>query len=155
MRTGYTTEHIKSVEFEVTTDYIGDAVAQEVVDLLLVLFTDPRDQSNLQTIKLKDGRVHVNGDLVHVVTVQFLESADLQSILEVDVVVPWNDIHSDAILTQLLEEVHAVGVECLVVYKPSMLERITQVDDVLDVIFEQVRKEHLGVEVILILDKDV
>ena len=155
MCTRNTTQHIKPIEFEVTADYIRLTVHEEVINFLLVLFTNPRHESHLETVEIQNSGIHMNSNLIHVVPIQFFEGTDLQCVLEVDVVITWNDVHGDPILTQLLKEVESVGIQCFVVYEPSVLERIAQVDDVLDFIFEQVGKEHLGIEVVLILYKNV
>ena len=97
----------------------------------------------------------MDADLVHVVTEEFLQSTQLQSIFIIYIVVTWYYVHSDAILSQLVEEVSAVSIQCLVVDETSMFQCIAEVHDVLDVVLQQVRKEYLRVEVILVLDKDV
>ena len=97
----------------------------------------------------------MNTNLIHVVTEQFLQGTQFVGILVVNVVITGYDIHCDTILSEFLQEVVSVCTQCFVVDKPTMLQCITKMDNMLDVVLKHVREKYLRVKVVLVLYKDV
>ena len=87
-------------------------------------------------------------------TEQLFEGVEVIGILVIGIVIPWDDIHSDTILTQFLKEVFAVSIQCLEVDEPSVLIVITQMDDMLYSVLDKMGEEHLPVKSLLIINKD-
>jgi hypothetical protein len=87
-------------------------------------------------------------------TKQLFEGVEVIGILVIGIVITWDDIHSDTILTQFLKEVFAVSIQCLEVDEPAILIVITQMDDVVDIVLNKIGEKYIGVKLFLIINKD-
>ena len=67
-------------------------------------------------------------------TKQLLQGVEFVGVLEVGIVVPWNNVHGDTVRTKSLKEHLTVAVQCLEVNEPTVLIVVAQVDDVLDTV---------------------
>jgi hypothetical protein len=89
------------------------------------------------------------------VTHQLFEGVQLDSILEVNVVIAWNDIHVNIVFTEFIQEYLTIMVQRFEVDRLTVIVVVTKVQYLCDVVFEQVGKEHLTIEAFLILHKNV
>ena len=85
---------------------------------------------------------------------QLFEGVEVIGILVIGIVITWDDIHSDTIFAQLLKKMFAVSIQCLGVDESSVLIVITQMDDVVDIVLNEIREKNICVKLFLIINKD-
>ena len=94
-------------------------------------------------------------DLVHVVAHQLIERVEVVGVLIVCVVVTRDDIHGDAILTQLIQEVFTIRTQGLEVDEPPVLVVIAEMKDMFDIVLKEIWEEDIRIEVLLVVDKNI
>ena len=87
-------------------------------------------------------------------TKQLFEGVQVIGILVIGVVIPWDDIHSDTILTQFLKEVFAVSIQCLEVDETTIFVIISKMNNMVNIILNKIREKYIGVKLFLIINKD-
>jgi hypothetical protein len=88
------------------------------------------------------------------VTEQLFEGVQVIGVLVIGIVIPRDDIHSDTILSQFFKEVFAVSIQCLEVDKPSVLIVITQMNNMVNIILNEVREKYISVKLFLIFNEN-